>query len=85
MIPGTANLPALILLVQSDFLNTPGLRLTAAQAARYFGLDGETSRAILTTLSDAGVIGRAADGAYVRWFPRLMGTHPTAAYVTHAA
>ena len=85
MTPRTVNLSALILAVQSDYLNTPGLRLTTSQAARYFSLDGDTCSAVLATLADAGVIGRAADGAYVRWLPRVMGTHPTAAYRSHAA
>ena len=85
MTPGTVNLSALILLVQSEYLDTPGLRLSPSQAARYFGLDRKTCNAVLGTLADAGVIGRAPDGAYVRWFPRLMGTHPIAAYAPHAA
>jgi hypothetical protein len=83
--PRTADLSALILLVQAEYLGTPGLRLTASQAARYFGVDRKTCNAVMATLADAGVIGRAADGAYVRWLPRVMGTHPTAAYARHAA
>ena len=85
MTPETVNLSALIVSVQSQYLDTPGLRLSSSQAARYFGLDRKTCDAVLGTLADAGVIGRAADGAYVRWFPRFMGTHPSAAYAPHAA
>jgi hypothetical protein len=81
----TFNLSALILRIQSEYLGTPGLRLTTLQAARYFGVDRKTCNAVLATLAEAGVIGQAADGAYVRWFPRVMGTHPTAAYARHAA
>ena len=76
MTPVACSLSALILLVQSEYLDTPGLRLTAPQAARYFGLDDDVCSVILTTLVEAGVIGRM-DGAYVRWFPHAMGTHPT--------
>ena len=85
MSSGIVNLSELILLVQSEYLEAPGLRLTPSQAARYFGLDAETCNAVLATLADAGVIGRAADGAYVRWFPRVMGVHPRAAFAPHAA
>jgi hypothetical protein len=85
MTSGTFSASALILLVQSEYLATPGLRLTPAQAARDFGLEPDVCHTILATLADAGVIGRAADGAFVRWFPRVMGVHPTAAYAPHAA
>jgi hypothetical protein len=85
MTPRAHSLSALILLVQSEFLTTPGLRLTSSQASRYFGLDSETCAALLDTLADAGVLGRGSDGTYVRWFPRLMGTHPRASLGVHAA
>ena len=85
MTVGTFGITDLILLVQAEFLDTPGLRLNASQAARYFGLDPDVCNTILVTLADAGVLGRAADGAFVRWLPRVMGTHPTAAYASHAA
>ena len=81
----TLDLSALILLVQSQYLCTPGLRLTATQASRYFGMDRKTCNAVMATLAEAGVVGQAADGRYVRWLPRVMGTHPTAAYARHAA
>jgi len=85
MTPRDFSLSALILLVQSEYLETPGLRLTPRQAARYFGLEEDVCNAVLTALADSGVIGRAADGTYVRWLPRVMGTHPTAALRPHAA
>jgi hypothetical protein len=83
--PRTFTLSALILLVQSAYLGAPGLRLTLPQAARYFGVDRKTVNAVMATLAEAGVIGKDADGAYVRWLPRVMGTHPTAASARHAA
>jgi hypothetical protein len=85
MNPAAFSVPALILLVQSEYLDSPGLRLTVSEASRYFGLEPDVCASILTTLAEAGVIGRAGDGAYVRWLPRVMGAHPTAAYAYHAA
>ena len=85
MTPRDFSLSDLLLLVQSEYLDQPGLRLTARQAARYFGLEEDVCNAVLAALADSGVIGRAADGAYVRWLPRVMGTHPTAALRPHAA
>jgi hypothetical protein len=79
MTPGNFSLAALVLLVQTEYLDRPGLRLTPTQAARYFGLEEDICRAILGALAAAGVLGRTADGAFVRWFPRTMGVNPQVA------
>jgi hypothetical protein len=43
----------------------PGLKLTAAQASRFWSLSPDDSRALLDTLVDAGVLWRTADGSYL--------------------
>jgi hypothetical protein len=43
----------------------PGLKLTAAQASRFWHLDPLDSRTLLDRLVDAGVLLRTADGHYV--------------------
>ena len=85
MTSGHFSAAALVLLVQSEYLDRPGLRLTVPEAARYFGLEQDICGVILATLADAGVIGRGTDGAYVRWFPHAMGSHPVAAVRQQAA
>ena len=69
----TANcgrIGALIVQMQGDFLDTPGLTLTRRGAQHRFGLDETTCEALLTALVDAGVLVRKPDGAYTRRFPR---------------
>ena len=62
-------LEALVVQVQHDFLETPALNLTLAEATRRFKADGVTCEAVLGALVDAGVLARAPGGAYVRFFP----------------
>ena len=62
---------ALVMRVQDDFLETPALRLTLADAERRFGADRRTCEAVLGTLVNAGVLARTDDGGYARFFPRL--------------
>ena len=52
--------------VRSEFLEMPGLRLTVAQAARLWALDGPTSACVLERLAAAGFLWRGRDGAYLR-------------------
>jgi hypothetical protein len=61
----------LVTRVQSEFLDTPSLRLTLPQAARHFGLDRDSCEAVLGVLADARVLARSAEGRYARFFPRL--------------
>jgi hypothetical protein len=51
--------------VRGEFLEMPGLRLTAAQAARLWALDRRTSERILDGLATAGFLLRNREGAYV--------------------
>jgi hypothetical protein len=65
------ELGSLVLRVQNDFLDTPGLALTLPKAQRHFGLDRPTCEAVLGMLADAGVLATTRGSAFVRRFPRL--------------
>jgi len=52
--------------VQGEFLEMPGLKLTAPQAQRLWGLDREMCEALLGALVDARFLARTADGAFMR-------------------
>lgn len=52
--------------VQGEFIEMPGLRLTAAQAQRLWGLDRAACDALLGALVDAKFLFRTRDGAFVR-------------------
>jgi hypothetical protein len=51
--------------VRGEFLEMPGLRLTAVQAARLWALDHPTSERILDGLTTAGFLLRNREGAYL--------------------
>lgn len=51
---------------RSEFLEMPGLRLTARQAARLWGVEGTTTELLLATLVTSGFLWRTRDGAYMR-------------------
>ncbi len=53
-------------LVQSEYLEDPGLLLTSRQAQRLWGLDAATCHALLETLTAGKFLRRTASGAYVR-------------------
>ena len=51
--------------IQSEYLEMPGLKLTAAQASRFWHLGPEDSRALLDQLVLARVLWRTPDGHYL--------------------
>jgi len=51
----------LVLRVQNEFIEMPGLQLTLPQAARLWGLDPTASRKVIDTL---------VEGEFLRWTPR---------------
>jgi hypothetical protein len=55
--------------VRSEYLEMPGLRLTPAQAARLWGLDRQTSQAVLDAFAGDGFLFRDRGGAYLRRSP----------------
>jgi hypothetical protein len=75
---------ALVLRMQSDFLDVPTLTLTLTQAQQRFGVDTPTCEAILGTLVDAGVLANV-EGVYARFFPRGQQQIPRRSFVGHAA
>src|SRR5687767_5554644 len=50
---------------EAEYLEMPGLKLTAQQASRLWHLDASASAQLLDSMVDAGVLYRARDGAYV--------------------
>ena len=58
--------------IQGEFLEMPGLRLTAPQAQRLWGLERDTCDALLRALVDAKFLAQTRDGAFVR----LDGARP---------
>jgi hypothetical protein len=52
--------------VQGEFLEMPGLRLTAPQARRLWGLDAASCEALLSALVDAKFLFQTRDGAFMR-------------------
>jgi hypothetical protein len=50
---------------EAEYLEMPGLKLTAQQASRLWHLDAAASATLLESMVDAGVLSRAKDGAYV--------------------
>ena len=64
--PQEVTTPLLVKRVQGEFLEMPGLRLTAAQASRLWDVDRQTSEEILNVLTKAGFLCKNHQGAYVR-------------------
>lgn len=52
--------------IQGEFVEMPGLRLTAAQAQRLWALDPDMCKALLDALVEAKFLSRTRDGAFVR-------------------
>ena len=57
--------PDLLRRIRGEFMEMPGLRLTARQAQRLFGLDGLLCDTVLTVLQDETFLGRTKDGQFV--------------------
>jgi hypothetical protein len=57
---------AVVLRVESEYLEMPGLKLTEAQARRLWGLDGNTCRVVLATLMERGFLRRSGRNMYIR-------------------
>jgi len=51
--------------IEAEYLDVPGLKLTAAQASRFWQFDPERSEALLEALVEAGALYRARDGSYL--------------------
>ena len=53
-------------LIQAEYRESPGLRLTKPQAQRLWGLDAETCDTLLSVLETAKFLRRTPTNAYVR-------------------
>jgi len=53
--------------VRGEYLEMPGLRLTAQQARRLWALDRERCEALLGSLVETGFLRQTRDGAFVRF------------------
>jgi hypothetical protein len=62
----------LVVRIESEFLATPGLRLSVSEAERRFGADRITCEAVLEALVDAAVLFKTADRVYGRLFPHVV-------------
>jgi hypothetical protein len=62
--------------IQGEFLEMPGLRLTAAQAQRLWSLDREMGLSLLAALVDAKFLRQTRDGAYIKADAMLSTTLP---------
>ena len=62
----TAALHELLQRIEGEYREMPGLCVTAAQAARLWGLDRTTCSFVLLTLIERGVLKRSPNGNYVR-------------------
>ncbi len=63
--------------IQAEFVEMPGLCLTAPQAQRLWGLDREMCHAVLGALVDAKFLGQTRDGSFIRLDgapPKSIGT-----------
>ena len=52
--------------VRAEFLEMPGLRLSAEQIRRLCGLDGTVCQIVLDQLLDTNFLRRTSDGQYIR-------------------
>ena len=52
--------------IQGEFAEMPGLRLTAAQAQRLWGLDRAMCEQLLTALVNENFLSQTRDGSFIR-------------------
>jgi hypothetical protein len=52
--------------IQGEFVEMPGLRLTAAQAQRLWGLDRKMCEDLLTVLVKSNFLSQTRDGSFIR-------------------
>jgi hypothetical protein len=64
--PLPSQLQTLLIRIQGEYREMPGLILSESQARRLWGLDRQTCGAIMTMLIEQHVLKRTPDGAYVR-------------------
>lgn len=75
----SARISDLVMRMQGEFLDTPGLTLKLDDATTRFGVDGTVCDAVLTLLVDARVLTRNQDGAFRRFIPAQLSLSHRAA------
>jgi hypothetical protein len=68
----TRRIEDLVMRIEGEFLETPGLMVTVADAQRRFGLDEITCEAVLDALVDSAVLFKTRDRVYGRLFPHAV-------------
>jgi hypothetical protein len=64
---GLTSDPDVLQRIRAEYLEMPGLKLTAAQAQRLWNLNRTTCEGLLGRLVDAKFLLRTRDGAFVRF------------------
>jgi Fic family protein len=62
----TGTIGELLLRVEGEYREMPGLSLSAPQAERLWGLDASTCASVLTALVERRILTRTTSGAYLR-------------------
>ncbi len=62
----------LVMRIEGEFLETPGLMLTVAEAQRRFDMDEITCEAVLDALVDSAVLFKTRDRVYGRLYPHVI-------------
>jgi hypothetical protein len=62
----------LVIRIESEFLEIPGLKLTIPEAQRRFSVDEIMCEAILDALVDSAVLVKTRDRVYGRLFPHSV-------------
>ena len=62
----TPAIRELLLRIEGEYREMPGLSLTVSQAERLWGLDNSTCTFALTTLVERGVLRQTTGGTYLR-------------------
>ena len=62
----TPAIRELLLRIEAEYREMPGLSLTASQAERLWGLDSSTCAFVLTTLIERRVLRQTPSGTYLR-------------------
>jgi len=66
MMPQSPDLNHWLHVIQCEYLEMPGLRLTKPQAQRLWGLDARTCEVVLKTLETKKFLRRTPKDSYVR-------------------
>ena len=65
--------------IQGEYVEMPGLRLTAAQAQRLWGLDRSVCEQLLNVLVNANFLSQTRDGSFVMTDGSTVRTAPRSA------